>query len=270
MSKLKNESFNQLIIVTEYGRASVDFYNHLEIVERCLNGVVDSSVMLIINKVPNKVGLERNLEEDASFDLDHNLNRLRDEIARVFKFQFSADFSLVVENGSEDDARENDVVLDKIRNVIELSESYAFPNTKTWSDLTKIIEQSQQSTSDQALLNAQIKSDLKDKIEKIGANIYYMESQIDWINKGQWVVAGGEVLISFTKFKLLTPLITMGKTKLEAYKETKINQVTRLKEEKANEETRLVDIEMSNAWLNEEKEKFKREIHRLQTLLREN
>jgi hypothetical protein len=40
MSKLKNESFNQLIIVIEYGRASVDFYNHLEIVERCLNGVV--------------------------------------------------------------------------------------------------------------------------------------------------------------------------------------------------------------------------------------
>ena len=34
MSKLKNESFNQLIIVIEYGRASVDFYNHLEIVER--------------------------------------------------------------------------------------------------------------------------------------------------------------------------------------------------------------------------------------------
>ena len=179
------------------------------------------------------------------------MNRLRDEIARVFKFQFSADFSLVVENGNEEDVRENDVVLDKIRSVIELSESYAFPNTKTWSDLTKIIEQSQQSTSDQALLNAQIKSDLKDKIEKIGANIYYMVSQIDWINKGQWVVAGGEAVISFTKFKLLTPLITSGKIKLEAYKETKINQVTRLKEEKANEETRLVDIEMSNAWLNE-------------------
>ena len=106
MSKLKNEPFNQLIIVTEYGRTSVDFYNHLEIVERCLNGVVDSSVMLIINKAPNKFGLESNLEEDDSFDLDQNLNRLRDEIARVFKFQFSADFSLVVENGSEEDARE--------------------------------------------------------------------------------------------------------------------------------------------------------------------
>jgi len=226
--------------------------------------------MLIINKAPNKVGLERNLEEDASFDLDQNLNRLRDEIARVFKFQFSADFSLVDENGNEEDARENDVVLDKIRNVIELSESYAFPNTKTWSDLTKIIEQSQQSTSDQALLNAQIKSDLKDKIEKIGANIYYMESHIEWINKGQWIVAGGEVLITFTRFKLLTPLITSGKTKLEEYKEMKINQVTRLKEEKANDETRLVDIEINNVRLNEEKEKFKREICRLQTLLREN
>ena len=62
----------------------------------------------------------------------------------------------------------------------------------------------------------------------------------------------------------------MGKTKLEAYKETKINQVAKLKEEKANEEKRLVDIEINNARLNEEKEKFKREIYRLQTLLREN
>jgi hypothetical protein len=220
--------------------------------------------------VPNKGDLERNLEEDDSFDLDQNLNRLRDEITRIFKFQFSADFSLVVENGNEEDARENDVVLDKIRNVIELSESYSFSNTKTWSNLIEIIEQSQQSASGQTLLNAQIKSDLKDKIEKIGSNIYYMESQIDWINKGQWAVAGGEVLISFTKFKLLTPLITMGKIKLEEYKEKKINQVTRLKEEKANEDKRLVDIEMNNAWLNEEKEKFKREIYRLQTLLREN
>ena len=84
MSKLKNESFNQLIIVTEYGRASVDFYNHLEIVERCLNGVVDSSVMLIINKAPNKFGLERNLEEDASFELDQNLS-FHEVVSKVVK-----------------------------------------------------------------------------------------------------------------------------------------------------------------------------------------
>ena len=54
MEKLRSEKFNQILIVVEYSRASTDFYNHLEILERCLNGVVDRSVMLIINKTPNK------------------------------------------------------------------------------------------------------------------------------------------------------------------------------------------------------------------------
>ena len=95
MSKLKNESFNQLIIVTEYGRTSVDFYNHLEILERCLNGVVDSSVMLIINKTPNKVKLRKALKENPNFGLEQNLKHLIDEIARIFKFRFSAEFSFI-------------------------------------------------------------------------------------------------------------------------------------------------------------------------------
>ena len=54
ISKLKSESFNQIIIVAEYSRRSDDLYNKLEILERCMNGAVDSSVMLIINKAPNK------------------------------------------------------------------------------------------------------------------------------------------------------------------------------------------------------------------------
>ena len=83
-------------------------------------------------------------------------------------------------------------------------------------------------------------------------------------------MAGGEAVISFIKVKFLMSLIGSGKTKLEEYKENKIKQVAKLKEEKANDETRLADIEINNARLNEEKEKFKREIHRLQTLLREN
>ena len=90
MSKLKSEPFNQLIIVVEYRRASVDFYNHLEILERCLNGVVDSSVMLIINKTPNKVKLRKALKENPNFNLEQNLKHLIDEIARIFKFRFSS------------------------------------------------------------------------------------------------------------------------------------------------------------------------------------
>lgn len=270
MVKLKNEPFNQLIIVTDYGRADVDFYNHLEIMERCLNGVVDSSVMLIINKVPNRARLETNLEEDASFDLEQNLKRLRDEVARIFKFQFSADFSLVEENGDEADAKENNKVLEKMRKLIQDSESYSFSNTKTWSNLVKIAEDSHQSTYDETALSVQIKSDLKDKIAKIGSNVYYKESQIDWINRGQWGLAGAEVGITFMRFSLLLPLVQLGKTKLEEYKEKQINEVNRLKEEIVNEEKRLADIEINNYRLKEERENFKKEIYRLQTLLREN
>ena len=59
ITKIKHESFYQLIIVIQYSRASVDFYNSLEVLERCLNGVTDSSVMLIINRIQNKVQLKK-------------------------------------------------------------------------------------------------------------------------------------------------------------------------------------------------------------------
>ena len=270
ITKLKSESFNQLIIVIQYGKTSVDFYNHLEILERCLNGVVDSSVMLIINKVPNEAGIKRALKENPNFNLDNNLKRLRDEIARIFKFRFSAEFSLVEELDDEDDERENDSVLDKIRNVINLSEPYRFENAKTWSELVKIVEDSKKNSHDQATLNIQIKIDLKDQIEKIGSNIYSLEMAIKWLSHGQAAVVGVGTVVAFTKLKFLTPLITSGNNKLTEYKEEKLTQVNRLKEEKSRKEERLASFEIDNAKLNEEIEEYRMEIARLQKLLREN
>jgi hypothetical protein len=49
--------------------------------------------MLIINKVSNRVQQKRALNEMTTFDLESNLKRMRDEMARIFKFEFSADFA---------------------------------------------------------------------------------------------------------------------------------------------------------------------------------
>ena len=142
MSKLQSEPFNQLIIVVEYGRADTEFYNNLEIMERCLNGVVDSSVMVVINKVPNKAKQTRiKAGENPLFDLKNEMNRLRDEIARVLKFQISAHFSLVDESNEEDET-ENDEEFERMRNVINMSESFEFTNVKKWSDVVRIAEDS--------------------------------------------------------------------------------------------------------------------------------
>lgn len=117
MTKMKNENFHQIIIVIRYDRASVDFYNHLEILERCLNGVTDSSVMLIINRIPNKMQLKKATKENSSFDLENELEKLKGEINRIFKFQFSAIFN-ISEEITDEDEDENEIVLKRIRSVV--------------------------------------------------------------------------------------------------------------------------------------------------------
>ena len=268
MTKLKSQSFHQLILVSEYGRISTDFYNHLEIMERCLNGVCDSSVMLIINKVPNRVQQKRALNETPNFDLASNLKRIRDEMARIFKFEFSADFSFLNEM-SDDDERDNNLTLDQIRKVLSLSESYEFTNTKTWSDLTRHIEESSADNRGQLNVNEQLKRDLKDRIGKIASNVYYAEMKVELMDVGKKVVTGVEVAAQFSKLKFLVPLIESRNESLSDWIEARKREVTAMKEEMERSEARLVALDVDSVKLNEEIEKYRKEILRLQRLLRE-
>ena len=271
MSKLKSEEFNQLIIVVEYSRASTDFYNHLEILERCLNGVIDSSVMLIINKAPNKAQLKKAKKENANFNLDNNLKRLRDEIARIFKFEFSADFILLDEVDDEDDLKENDNEIDQIRNLIGSSQSYKFTNAKKWSELMQMFEESKKSKEDKINLNDTVKSDLKDQIHKISLNINHMESQLEFINRGRSFVTDVKEAVANNPTKyLLKPAIYFSKKMLEKPAEKITTQINNLKKEKLNKEERLATIERDNTELYKEKEHYLIEINRLHKLLREN
>ena len=260
MSKLQNEPFNQLIIVVEYGRADVEFYNNLEIMERCLNGIVDSSVMVIINKVPNKAKQRRiKAGENPLFDLKNEMNRLRDEIARVLKFQISAHFSLV------DECNE----FERMRNVINLSESFEFTNVKQWSDLVKIAQDSRVSREVQNELNESFRRDLNEKIEKITKNIHYMEYQIDWLDRGLSHVTKTQNILPSPMKYLIKPATYANEKKLTNLQTKKREEIERLREELARLVNIYESIERDNAALNEQINRYRDEITRLQRLLRE-
>jgi hypothetical protein len=87
------------------------------------------------------------------------MNRLRDEIARVLRFQISAHFSIVDECNDEDE-KENDEEFERMRNVINMSESFEFTNVKQWSDVVRIAEDSRVSREVQIELNESFKRDL--------------------------------------------------------------------------------------------------------------
>ncbi len=116
--------------------------------------------MDIINKVANKAKQRRiNGGDNPLFDFKNEMNRLRDEIAHVLRFQISAHFSLVDECNDEDE-KENDEEFERMRNVINISESFEFTNVKQWSDVVKIAEDSRLSREVQITLNESFKRDL--------------------------------------------------------------------------------------------------------------
>ena len=264
MNKLKSESFNQLIIVAEYSRRSDDLYNKLEILERCLNGAVDSSTMLIINKAPNKNDIKKALKENPNFDVDKNLKNVKDEIARIFGFRLSAEFTLVNELDDVDE-KQNDTELDRIRNLIGSSESYQFSNIKTWSELVEMCNESKNSKESQIKLIEQIKIDLEDQIKKNISNITFNESQLDLINKGQSFM---KEVCNPIKY-LINSAFYSDDNFLTNYKAEKDGQISKLKKDEEVKDFRLYIIKKDNDELNKEIERHSAKINRLLKNLRD-
>jgi hypothetical protein len=265
MDTLRNEPFNQLIIVVEYGRASTDFYNHLEILERCLNGVVDRSVMLIINKVTNRIQIKRKAHETNN--LEQYLNEMRSRIARVFNFQFSAEFSLLDEQ-NDDDEKENDNTLDIIRNFIETTEEYQFPHVKTWSELLNIYEGHQNRTLNKIHMNNLVINDLTDRIQKCDNNIENLrcleEQRIRTLNMvSEFQGAAGDTIK-----KILKPVAYLSKKMLN--KRDRTTDIRDLELKRENLQMRLNVIKESNENLTAEINLYLAEIERLRGLLRNN
>ena len=111
---MRESSFNKIIIVIDYAKTkpTTRFSNHLNILEQCLNEVLDSSIIVIINRVNAKT---------PHFDL----KRLRDEMRCCFKKRILKDFIFLEEtNHNLNENEQNNVVLDQMRKLLDLDGSY--------------------------------------------------------------------------------------------------------------------------------------------------
>lgn len=102
---IRESSFNKIIIVIDYAKTkpTIRFSNHLNILEQCLNEVLDSSIIVIINRVNAKT---------PQFDL----KRLRDEMRCCFKKRILKDFIFLEEyNNNLNENEQNNDVLDQMR-----------------------------------------------------------------------------------------------------------------------------------------------------------
>ncbi len=111
---IRESSFNKIIIVIDFAKTkpTIRFSNHLNILEQCLNEVLDSSIIVIINRVNAKT---------PQFDL----KRLIDEMRSCFKKRILKDFIFLEENNNNlNENEQNNVVLDQMRKLLDFNGSY--------------------------------------------------------------------------------------------------------------------------------------------------
>ena len=263
MAKIKTEHFNQLIIVNKYGRLSTDFYNNLEILERCLNGVTDSSVMLIINMVPKK-------RANDSCDLSQELEKLKDEIKRVFKFRLSACFNFLYELEEEDESA-NGFVLNQMRMLISSSDEYDFKCARTWSNIVNMVNKSYEDSKVKEELNFQLKKNLEDRIKKLNSILETKNNLVKFLDplKDIATCANG-FIANCDRFKILVPLhmLKKGSEKLIIQQHDELNrEIEQLKSELNGKKTRLDEIMRNNIELAKDLEAYQKDIKKLEKLL---
>lgn len=168
---MQQTNFNLLIIFVKYGTNDVGFYNNLEVLRECLNGLSQSSTMIIINNVPTEAFLRRKRDKgeivrDRKVILKEFFERISQCLGNTFRYE------IFLENEDNDD-KINEARYSYIREVILSRISYINTSrVRTWDQLiasflrdfryavTRINEQ----------IN-DVQSDLEDELNKIEFDI---------------------------------------------------------------------------------------------------
>lgn len=132
---------NLIIILVEYGRLDTGVYNNLEILRVCLNGLPQSSYMLIVNKVPTEKSLGKKRDEGVEEVLDKKvvLEETFKEQSKALGINFKYEFYL--ENEDMEGAN-NDKQYELIRLVIYISSSHLDASrVRTWTEIKDWYEQ---------------------------------------------------------------------------------------------------------------------------------
>ena len=169
---IKTTPLNLIIILVEYGKLDTGVHANLEVLRECLNGMSQSSSMLIINKVPTEKYLERKRNGEYKEEcrvrnvvLDETFNEVSKALGIPLKYKF------FLENedsyGYEDF---NNNVYNSIRGII-LSISFHLNASKvrTWGEicevyLQNITEMTSKQLHDQITV---LKSEYENRLDKI-------------------------------------------------------------------------------------------------------
>ena len=167
---IKDEPLNLLIIVIEYGKFDTFMYSNLEVLRECLNGLAQSSSMLLINKVPTEKKLQKSRSKgEECRDRQEVINEINDKVSKALEISFKYKFFL--EDDDLDGAEDFNIKqYDLIRQVI-VSRSLPLDATKvrTWDDIKNLYDRDIMKLSNEEI-NDQIKeeiSDLKNKLDKV-------------------------------------------------------------------------------------------------------
>ena len=81
---IKTTPLNLIIVLVEYGRMDTGVYSNLEVLRECMNGMSQSSTMLIISKVPTEKSLERKRRKgEQCRDRKETLKEYFNEVTKV-------------------------------------------------------------------------------------------------------------------------------------------------------------------------------------------
>lgn len=91
VNEMKSKPYNLILIVVEYGKLDVAVKNNLEVLKLCFNSnggsALQSSALLVVNKVPNEVELEQKKLENPLFDLQKECETFYNGVCEIIKIR---------------------------------------------------------------------------------------------------------------------------------------------------------------------------------------
>jgi len=174
---IQTTPMNMIIVLVEYGKHDVNFFNNLDVLRECLNDLSQCTTILIVNKVPTKVYFENKLRRGEHVpNRDEELEVTFGKLASVlgggggggdglnsFKYQF------YLEN-DDFDSEINHEKYNSIRQVIfKCSTHLNTSRVRTWTQVAEFYEREIATLTDEEIHRSinELKRDLEDKLEKV-------------------------------------------------------------------------------------------------------
>jgi GTP-binding protein EngB required for normal cell division len=168
---IQSEPFNLLIVLVDYGRYDVGVKNYLEVLKECLNGLSQSSTMLIVNKVPTEKVLAKkraNGEQigDRDQEIRTTLKNMSDALNMFFKYELFLEDDSYEEN--------NEKKYDHIRQTIYSCRSHLDASqVRTWKEIVEFYSTDTSGLTEKELEDKydELKKGIKGKLDKIEFDI---------------------------------------------------------------------------------------------------